>query len=76
MDAAQAELDAVDVRREASVINVLRLGDYFEPDGFHELSVPDQRRLLGLGIERVVVSRASHRGERPDGRVRIAWPES
>jgi DNA invertase Pin-like site-specific DNA recombinase len=72
VDAAGAALDAHEVRVETSVLNVWTLGDHFEPDGFVELPIPEQRRLLRMGIRRVVVARG-RRMEPVDGRTTIEW---
>lgn len=71
VDVAQAALDAVQVASVTSVLNVFNAYDLFEPDGFHELPIPDQRRLLACGIESVTVAK----GERNEleQRVTITW---
>jgi site-specific DNA recombinase len=71
VDQAQAALDSVEIAHETSLFNVWGLGDYFEPDGFKEASVPEQRRLLTLGIEQVVVARGKPRDLTQ--RVSITW---
>ena len=72
VDQARAELDAVEVAHETSVLNVWNLSDLFTPEDFREASIPEQRRLLSLGIARVVVAKG---GRELDGRVRIAWAD-
>lgn len=71
VDEAQASLDAVQVASVTSVLNVFNAYDLFEPDGFRELPIPDQRRLLSCGIERVIVAKGT-RDDLPQ-RVTIEW---
>ncbi len=72
VDRARKELDAVEVAHETSVLNAWSLSDLFTPDDFREASIPEQRRLLALGIDRVVVTKG---GRELDGRVRIVWAD-
>jgi DNA invertase Pin-like site-specific DNA recombinase len=82
VDDARRALDEVEVAHETSVLNVWDLGDLFEPDGFMEAPVPEQRRLLSLGIEAVRVGKPSRkrkdravRMRELQDRVEIAWHE-
>ena len=72
VDRAREELEAVEVAHETSVLNVWSLSDLFTPEDFREASVPDQRRLLSLGIDRVVVAKG---GRELGDRVRIVWAD-
>lgn len=71
VDAIQAEIEAVEVTHETSVVNVWHLSDLFTPDDFREASIPEQRRLLALGIERIEVAKGSR--HELQQRVRIVW---
>ena len=62
----------MEVAHETSVLNVWSLSDLFTPDDFREASIPEQRRLLSLGIGRVDVAKG---GRELDERVRIAWAD-
>lgn len=73
VDEAQAALDAVQVASVTSVLNVFNTYDLFEPGGFRELPIPEQRRLLSCGIERVVVAKGT-RAELPE-RTTIEWKD-
>lgn len=72
IDDAQAALDEVEVNEVTRFPDIGRLGDHFVPEGVagEETSLPDRRRLLGLGIESVLVKRG--KGDL-DKRVTIAF---
>jgi hypothetical protein len=75
VDVAQTGLDAIEQRNGRAIathFNVARLSELFEPEEAAGVvtPIPDQRRLLGMGIERVVV----RRGKEPlPERVSIEW---
>lgn len=76
VDDAQATVDTIAVRHETSVINIWRLSDYFESEGFRDLRIPEQRRILSAGIDEITVRRASFYREPVGDRVEIKWSDN
>jgi DNA invertase Pin-like site-specific DNA recombinase len=73
VERARADLDTVEIAHETSVLNAWSLSDLFTPEDFREASIPEQRRLLSLGIARIDVIKGGRR-ELAD-RVQIVWAD-